>query len=303
MNRLAAFISTGLLGAATLMVGLVWDSYLHAQDPTLAHREGLFTLSNPGHLLLGLGIGLVVVGLVGSAYVVLPLGTWMRRGFLAGALAMIMAAGATVGWAASVERAAQHPGALAADVHGAAPARPLTAKQLEAAMRLLVETKAAVAKYADQQVAVADGYGPGTPPELPIVHFLHPTYVFDADILRPEHVESLIYFNSERGPVLIGAMYMMPLPYVAGPQIGGSLTTWHHHEDLCGERTMIVAQVGRGPVVVPGLPRVAACPEGSQLQVTPDMLHVWIVDNPKGPFDTDMDLASLRAIASARALH
>jgi hypothetical protein len=171
-------------------------------------------------------------------------------------------------------------------------------------MRLLADTKAAVAKYADQQLAVADGYGPGTPPGLPIVHFLHPAYVFDADILRPEHVESLIYFNSERGPVLVGAMYMMPLPYMAGPEIGGSLTTWHHHVDLCSDRAgVIVAQVGRGPVVVPGLPRGVACPQGSQLRVTPDMLHVWIVDNPKGPFDTDMDLAALRAIASAGAPH
>jgi hypothetical protein len=303
VNRLVAFISTGLLGAATLLVGLVWDSYLHAKDPTLAHSEGLFTLSNPGHVLLGLGIGLVVVGVVGSAYLGLPLGKWMRRGFLAAALATIVAAGTTVGWAASVERAAHDGGTKAADVHGATPARPVTAQQLEAAMRLLADTKAAVAKYADQKVAVADGYGPGTPPGLPIVHFLHPVYVFDTDILRPEHVESLIYFNTERGPMLVGAMYMMPLPYMAGPAIGGSLTTWHHHEDLCDDHTLIVAQVGRGPTVVPGLPRVVQCPEGSQLQVTPDMLHVWIVDNPKGPFDTDMDLATLRASASASAPH
>lgn len=303
MNRHAGFISTGLLGVATLLVGLAWDSYLHAKDPTLAHREGLFTLSNPGHVLLGLGIALVVVGLVGSAYFGLPLTVWMRRGFLAGALALIVAVGGTVGWAASVERASQAPGPNAADVHGAAGARPVTAQQLEAAMRLLADTKAAVAKYADQKVAVADGYGPGTPPELPIVHFLHPTYVFDSEILRPDHVESLIYFNTERGPVLVGAMYMMPRSYVAGPQIGGSLTTWHHHEDLCEERTLIVAQVGRGPAVVPGLPRVVTCPKGSQLMVTPDMLHVWIVDNPKGPFDTDMDLAALRAVAVASAPH
>jgi len=302
VNRHAAFIWAGLLGVATLLAGLAWDSYLHAQDPTLAHREGLFTLGNPGHVLLGTGIVLVVVGLVGTAYVGLPLGTLMRRGFLAGALAMIVAVGGTVGWAASVERA--HDSDLkGADTHGSVAARPVTAQQLEAAARLLMDTKAAVAKYADQRVAVADGYGPGTPPELPIVHFLHPTYVFDAEILRPDHVESLIYFNTEHGPVLVGAMYMMPRSYVAGPQIGGSLTTWHHHEDLCGERTMIVAQVGRGPAVVPGLPRVVTCPEGSQLMVTPDMLHVWIVDNPKGPFDTDMDLAALRAVAVASAPH
>ena len=43
MRRTAAFLSAGLLGVAALLGGLALDSYLHARDPGLAHREGLFT--------------------------------------------------------------------------------------------------------------------------------------------------------------------------------------------------------------------------------------------------------------------
>src|SRR6266513_2453764 len=106
MRRTAVFLSAGLLGVVALLSGLALDSYLHAQDPTLAHREGLFTLGNPGHVLLGIGIGLVVVGVVGAAYTSLPAGVWVRRGLLAGALALIVVSGDIAGWAASVERSA-----------------------------------------------------------------------------------------------------------------------------------------------------------------------------------------------------
>src|SRR6266852_5216833 len=103
MRRLAAFLSAGLLGVVALLGGLALDSYLHARDPSLAHREGIFNL---GHVLLGIGIALVVIGVVGAAYTSLPYGIWVRRGLLGGALVLIVVSGDIVGWAASVERAA-----------------------------------------------------------------------------------------------------------------------------------------------------------------------------------------------------
>ena len=289
------------LGAALLLMGLSLDSYLHARDPTLAHREGVFTLDNPGHVLLGTGIALVVAGLVAAVYAVLPPDTWARRGLIAGTLGLVLTTGATVGWAASVESATHVNVSVTSDPHGSAGGldRQVTAQELDAAARLLAETKAAVAKYANQSVAIADGYQPSTPPALPIVHFLNGLYLGDGLIVQPERVESLIYWNSDYGPVLVGAMYIMP-DGMAGPQIGGPLTKWHHHENLCFEDStgMVVAMTGKGPEVVPGLLRSQACPKGSRLRVTADMLHVWIVDNPKGPFDTDMDLAALRAMVT-----
>src|SRR2546423_14849689 len=91
MKRLAIFLAIGLLGAASLLLGLALDAYLHAQDPTLAHREGIFTLSNPGHALLGAGIAMAVVGQIGPAYTSLPGGTWARTGLLIASLALIAA--------------------------------------------------------------------------------------------------------------------------------------------------------------------------------------------------------------------
>ena len=50
-------------GAAAQLVGLAFDAVLHRLDPELAAREGVFTLTNPGHLLFAGGLALVVVGL------------------------------------------------------------------------------------------------------------------------------------------------------------------------------------------------------------------------------------------------
>src|SRR5207302_11100653 len=103
-GRTATFLAAGLLGVLALRSGLSLDSYLHARDPSLAHREGIFARGNPGHVLLGIGIGLVVVGVVGAAYTSLPYGVWVRRSLLAGALALLVVSGDIAGWAASVER-------------------------------------------------------------------------------------------------------------------------------------------------------------------------------------------------------
>ncbi|HEY8489708.1 MAG TPA: hypothetical protein VIO14_01825 [Dehalococcoidia bacterium] len=49
-------------GLVSLLVGLAWDGILHRADPGLAAREGIVAPSNPGHVLLGLGIALLVIG-------------------------------------------------------------------------------------------------------------------------------------------------------------------------------------------------------------------------------------------------
>lgn len=50
------------VGAACQGAGVGADAWLHAADPTLAAREGVFSLNNVGHLLLVVGIALVVLG-------------------------------------------------------------------------------------------------------------------------------------------------------------------------------------------------------------------------------------------------
>lgn len=289
MRRTAAFLVAGLVGVAALLSGLALDSYLHALDPGLAHREGLFTVTNPGHVLLATGIVLVVVGVVGAAYTSLPYGLWVRRGLLVGALGLLAVSGDISGWAASVEWSAPSAAAKASHAHAAAAAaKPVTAAQLEAAARLLTETRAAVAKYADEKVAIAAGYRPMEPPDGDIVHFVNSAYMIDADILRPEHVQSLIYFNSSHGPMLIGAMYMMPNRGMTGPQIGGSLTVWHQHANICFDNTTNMAVAFTHSAFFDGSGKSGSCPPGSNTHRTPEMLHVWMIDNPDGPFASDM---------------
>lgn len=285
MNKLAVFLTTGVLGVTALLLGLAVDAYLHAKDPTLSHREGIFTLANPGHVLLGAGILLIVIGLLGAAYTSLPVGSWTRRAFLVTSLTLIVFSGGTAGWAASTERATQHGGPVALTLHNH-EAAPATSAQVEAALRLIDATKAAVAKYQDRQVAINSGYKPMEPEGLPIMHYVNDAYFTSADVLRPDHVQSLIYYNSPKGPVLIGAMYIMPSLGMPGPEIGGPLTSWHRHDNLCFDRTtgVIVAFTRDGN----SKDKSGSCPRGSSNRMTPEMLHVWLIANPQGPFGSDM---------------
>lgn len=289
MRRTAAFLSAGLLGVLALLGGLAVDSYLHAQDPTLAHREGLFTLGNPGHVLLGIGIALVVVGVVGAAYTALPYGVWIRRGLLAGSLALIVVSGDIAGWAASRELA-QPGGAVSSHHDSSTISRQPTAAELEAATTLMVDTRKAVARYAQLKAAIAAGYVPMEPPNTDIVHYVNRSYMVDADVLDPQHVQSLIYYYGKQGPVLIGAMYIMPTRGEAGPDIGGPLTVWHQHANICFDNVtgIAVAFVHQGGDSFDTRDKSGSCPRGSTNKTTPLMLHVWLIDNPDGPFASTM---------------
>jgi hypothetical protein len=106
-KRLGSFLGLGLVGVVMLLTGLSWDAFLHASDPTLAAREGVFAWQNPSHVLLGLGMGTVVVGLLGAFDTLLTMTgspLWakplVRNGFLAGSTALLVAAGAVTSWSA-----------------------------------------------------------------------------------------------------------------------------------------------------------------------------------------------------------
>jgi hypothetical protein len=62
-KRIQLSIALSLLGLTMITLGLAIDFVLHANDGNLAAIEGLFTIENPGHVLLGLGIAATSVGL------------------------------------------------------------------------------------------------------------------------------------------------------------------------------------------------------------------------------------------------
>ena len=82
-KRLGMFLGLGFVGVVLLLSGLAWDAVAHANDPSRAGREGIFTLGNPSHVLMGLGIGMVLVSLIGACATLLASaaeGWWARPG-------------------------------------------------------------------------------------------------------------------------------------------------------------------------------------------------------------------------------
>lgn len=329
MRRLLWSVGIGGVGMAAVLAGLVWDAVLHGADPSLAATEGLFTLSNPGHLLLVGGIGVTCLGLLLTADAALALrggGSWGEAGrlrpvALGAAVVVLAGVAATAAWADS--RGHAHPAIEdAADSQGAAPAvdghaggqavdghddehddghghghaaedpSGATPAQRAAADRLHADTKAAAVRWASLDVAKADGFRAITPVLNGLQHWHNQRFFTDGRILDPRAPEELIYATTSRGPVLVAAMYLMERLDEPGPTIGGPLTVWHDHEDLCFSAD--------GRVVGFHRPPRQTCPPGSVNQRTPEMLHVWLVDNPAGPFAAEMEPTALLAIAEGR---
>lgn len=72
------------------------------------------------------------------------------------------------------------------------------------------------------------------------------------------------------------AMYILEPGKTMGnvPEIAGSLTTWHDHQNLCWNDNGRLA----------GLLVNGVCVPGGTFRPTPPMLHVWVDDPACGPF-------------------
>ena len=262
---------------------------LRAFATDLARSENVFNLINPDHILLAnsivavivnlgrvllaLGIATTVAGLAGATYAFLRSRAsrrstpGSRRAFVGGtvALALLTIGFAWTSVADPYESLAAASGSPAGNQTGSSGhnkdhhhdcTEPPTPQQQETADKLADETKASVARYADPSMAEADGYQPISPAWRPITHHLNRAYQQDGEILDPSRPEALLYANTSKGPVLLGAMYLMPEPGAPGPQIGGCLARWHAHSLLEWE--------------------------------TPQMMHVWSLNVPGGPFSDEL---------------
>jgi hypothetical protein len=152
----------------------------------------------------------------------------------------------------------------------------VTADQRRAAEDLVARTRAALAPYADPQVAQAAGYR--TDGMAAVGHHAeHPGHGRDGRVLDPGRPEFLVYGAGADGPVLLGAMFTTEEIGDSGPPVGGPLTRWHRHEQVC---------VSVLPVAVTSLTSpFGSCPPGSfTLARTGEMLHVWTVPGAPAPF-------------------
>jgi hypothetical protein len=224
-----------------------------------------------------------------------------RRGWTGAALA-VLSVGVVSGcivWGASLipqptggDTTNDHePGTVA---HSHPPGRahghghlPPTVDQRLAAARLAAETRIGIARYQDQALALADGYRPVALGREPVVHWENRRAARDGRTLDPALPEQLVYADTADGPLLLGAVFVMPRPDTAGPTVGGPLTRWHTHA-LC---------IAPLPPWFAGLVSpFGACPVLSAGIVTAEMMHVWTVENPDGPFAEQLNEEYLRTL-------
>lgn len=69
MRKYTLLWSAAAVGVILHIAGIGVDAYLHSHDATLAAREGIFTLANPGHVLILTGFSLTAASLIGAALV------------------------------------------------------------------------------------------------------------------------------------------------------------------------------------------------------------------------------------------
>ncbi len=157
------------------------------------------------------------------------------------------------------------PGTLLPSGHDREP----TDSERATADALWAATIAALAPYQDVRVAAAAGYDVAGIRGIDF-HAPNQAYQDDDRILDPAHPEDLIYAQGPAGPVLLGAMFEMPLGGGPGPSVGGPLTVWHGHEQVC---------FGLVPPGIAGLASpFGGCPVGAiGIARTPEMIHVWTV--------------------------
>ncbi len=153
----------------------------------------------------------------------------------------------------------------------------LTPAQQASARALIASTTQAMQAFPDLAAVQAAGYvSIGDTDVNGYEHYVQWSYLSDPYEVDPNHIESILVRHLPDGTVkVVSAMYILSIGKTMAdvPDIAGALTTWHYHDDLCWSTAMTVV----------GTTVNGVCSSGT-LWITPPMLHVWIVDNPCGPF-------------------
>lgn len=269
----SAFTALYATGAGLLVLAAVW--VVHDRRSRLTAL--ILVSSVVGFWFLGappdqLGIVTKLIEMFALALLVVP-GAGVRRRFGPAGVATLVVLTGVAAWAGAFNSAGEDGGHHGGEYPDLATVVPYierlepTVEERRAADELYQQIVVAVEKYQDPSVAEADGYDVGT-----IIgtdhHADNPAYIADGRILDPGRPETLVYAQGNDGPVLIGAMFQMPGFHNPGPMIGGPLTVWHSHENVCISVTP--------PALVGLMSPFGVCPVGSfNMPGTNEAIHVW----------------------------
>jgi hypothetical protein len=165
----------------------------------------------------------------------------------------------------------------------------VSAEQQARAEDLLRRTLQHLPRWANVETAKADGFVSVGDSFTGEEHFLRWDWIDDSVLLDPTQPESLVYRVDGAARTLEAAMFILPKQYSLDnlPDVGGPLTQFHIHDDLC-------FTTGSAPQVV-GITSVGGTCAPPLVKFNPNaMLHVWIRQNPCGPF------AALQGIAGGQ---
>jgi hypothetical protein len=167
------------------------------------------------------------------------------------------------------------------ELTGFEPGTPPTSDQ-QASARSFVEDcyRAALEhEWYDFKTGLADGY------QLMFEdrrHYENREYILDEQVLDPDRPEFFMYYGTPQGKRLSGFMFYVDTPLGRGPQPGGNLTVWHYH---VWKRMVCLLD---GLVSVGIADTSGRCDQGTPTHRSPEMIHVWLIDHPGGPFTTSM---------------
>jgi len=154
----------------------------------------------------------------------------------------------------------------------------VTPEQQARAENLIAITLIRLPQFADPAKAEAAGFRSIGDAITGDEHYVNLDYFHDGRILDPDHPESLVYEpGGKGGKKLAAAMFMLETGQTLkdAPDVGGKLTQWHIHNNLCFTVTGKV-----GGLTPPDGQCKAPLVNGP---LTP-MIHVWIQPHPCGPF-------------------
>ena len=152
----------------------------------------------------------------------------------------------------------------------------VTPEQQAAAENLIAITLLRLPQFSDADKVEALGFQSIGDGLTGFEHYLNVNNMGDDRLLDPDYPESLVYDTTQTPKKLVSAMFMMnpgdTLDDV--PELGGQLTQWHIHDNLCFADGRVVG------LTIPGKP----CQPPSTTGPAVPMIHVWIEPHRCGPF-------------------